>query len=135
MPMTRGSLVVVILGLAAAAGAVGELARLSLMSSPFSAWSPAAAVEAASELGRMGLTPALFPAWSPVAAAIQSLQTWELQGPVLEWLGGIDGVKVSLKYDYVPPVDEGESPGGYLSRKEAEKAQEFARQAKVVLVK
>jgi putative nucleotidyltransferase with HDIG domain len=61
MLMTRGRLVVVIIGLAAAAGVVGELEGLSL-------------------------TPDLFPAWSPVAAAARSLQAWGLQRPALEWL-------------------------------------------------
>jgi putative nucleotidyltransferase with HDIG domain len=62
MPMTRSSLAVATFGLAAAAGVAGKLATLSL-------------------------TPDPFPAWSPATAATQSLQTWELQGPVLGWLG------------------------------------------------
>lgn len=61
MLVTRGRLVVLILGLAAAAWAVGEMEGLSL-------------------------TPDLFPTWSPAAAAAQSLQAWELHGPALEWL-------------------------------------------------
>jgi putative pyruvate formate lyase activating enzyme len=55
--------------------------------------------------------------------------------PIMEWLGRLDGVKVSLKYDYVPPVEEGPSPMGYLGEKDARKAMEFARHAKVSLVK
>jgi putative pyruvate formate lyase activating enzyme len=55
--------------------------------------------------------------------------------PIMEWLGGLAGVKVSLKLDYVPPVEEGSSPMGYLGEKDATKAMEFARQAKVSLVK
>jgi putative pyruvate formate lyase activating enzyme len=55
--------------------------------------------------------------------------------PIMEWLGKLGNVKVSLKFDYVPPVEECGSPMGYLGEKDARKAMEFARQAKVSLVK
>jgi putative pyruvate formate lyase activating enzyme len=55
--------------------------------------------------------------------------------PVLKWLGGLDGVEASLKFDYVPPAEEGASPGGYLSTEDAQKALELARLAGVVLIK
>ena len=88
MPMTRGGLVVVILGLAAAAGTVDELERLRLTASSFPAWGLAAAAGTAGELDRLSLTSDPFPAWNPVvAAAAQSLQARGLQRPALEWLG------------------------------------------------
>jgi putative nucleotidyltransferase with HDIG domain len=61
MLMTRGRLVVAVLGLAAVAGVVGELERLSQ-------------------------APDQFPTWSPAAAAAQSLRAWGLQRPPVEWL-------------------------------------------------
>lgn len=39
--------------------------------------------------------------------------------PVLQWLAGLGNVKVSLRLDYIPPVEAQYSPRGYLS--EAEK--------------
>ncbi len=86
MPMTRGSLVVVILGLVAAAGAIIETERLSLTSDLISPWGPAAAAGALGKLQRLSLAPDPFPAWSPVAAAAHGLQMWGLQRPALEWL-------------------------------------------------
>jgi putative nucleotidyltransferase with HDIG domain len=87
MPMTRGRLGFVALGLAVvAAGTIGELERLSLMSSGlFPPWGPAAAAGTVGKLERLSPTPALFFASSPSAA--HSLQAWALQRPLLEWLG------------------------------------------------
>jgi len=57
--------------------------------------------------------------------------TW----PILRWLGELDGIKVSLRHNYVPPAEDGESPSSYLTEEDVEKSLEFARQANVVLVK
>ncbi len=87
MPMTRGRLLVVTLGLAAVAGIVGELGVLSLTSGPFSPWGPVAAVRAAGKSGQLSLAPDPFSGWTPVVTALQSLQAAELQKLLLEWLG------------------------------------------------
>jgi putative nucleotidyltransferase with HDIG domain len=62
MMVTRGRLVVVALGLAAAVVVVGELEGVSLARGP-------------------------FPTWKPVAAAVQGFEARGLQGLALEWLG------------------------------------------------
>jgi putative pyruvate formate lyase activating enzyme len=54
--------------------------------------------------------------------------------PVIKWLSGVKGAKVSLKYDYIPPAEEGESPDGYLSEKEAKQAKKCAQQAGIKLI-
>jgi hypothetical protein len=83
MPMTRGRLGFVALGLAVvAAGTIGELERLSLMSSGlFPPWGPAAAAGTVGKLERLSPAPALFFASSPSAA--HSLQAWALQRSAL----------------------------------------------------
>jgi putative pyruvate formate lyase activating enzyme len=55
--------------------------------------------------------------------------------PVLKWAAGVAGAQVSLRFDYVPPADEGDSPRGYLGQKDAERAMDYALQAGANLVK
>lgn len=55
--------------------------------------------------------------------------------PILEWIAeNLPGTKVSLRFDYIPPVPAGDCPKGYLTEKQKQKIQEIAKQSDLNVV-
>ena len=55
--------------------------------------------------------------------------------PILEWTAEhIPAVKVSLRFDYIPPVPAGNCPEGYLVEKEQQEVMEIAKRLDLNLV-
>ena len=56
--------------------------------------------------------------------------------PILEWIASeIPNVKVSLRFNYIPPIPANNCPGGYLEETEMQAVLDKAKQLKLNLIK